>query len=114
MSASEYQGVVGVVEVTGYESFKLWEEFHKNRGVSWEEQRSGPLITVGKLDKRPVCIAPLVHTVNGKKIMFLEATSVLVDWNMIEKWLRINLPESAFNGTQLNKVDPINFASLIY
>ena len=109
---SEYPDVVGIVEVTNYESLCLWQEYHQKLGYTWEESRSGPIITVGHIDSHPVAIAPLVHVVNGKKILFVEATSVVVSWKLIDDWLYENCPK-ARNGTYLNKRDAMNFFSLI-
>lgn len=110
-----YKDVTAIVEVTSYEALCLWEKWHQQKGYTWEESRSGPLITVGHINERPVCIAPLVHVVNGKHIMFLEATSALVDWNMIEDWLRENVPSACTNnGTYLNKENAQNFHNLVH
>ena len=106
------EGVVGVVEATSYESMKLWETYHKEKGYSWVQNPSGPLVTVGWLmNDRPVCISLFCNTIKGHKILFLEATSILVDWEMINVWLKENLPKTAFqdNGVYVNKVTSSNF-----
>ncbi len=109
----DFTDVVGVVEATRYEELRLYEKYHIEKGYSWEQQRSGQLVTVGRLLDRPICIAPMVHTINGKRILFVEATSALVDWQMIEEWLIKNLPSSAFNGKYLNMTNACNFHNLV-
>lgn len=118
-----YKDVTAIVEVTSYETLCLWEKWHQQRGYTWEESRSGPLITVGYINNtdsppRPVCIAPLVHIVNGRSIMFLEATSAVVDWDMIETWLRENVPSACTRkgggNLHLNKETAQNFHCLVH
>ena len=110
-----YKDVTGIVEVTSYESFMLWKQWHQQKDYTWKESLSGPLITVGYIDGRPVCIAPLVHVVNGRSIMFVEATSELVDWKMIEDWLVENVPSACTrNGKYLNKENAQNFHCLVH
>lgn len=110
---NDYSDVVGIVESTSFESMCLWEKWHQQRGHTWVASTSGPLITVGYLDGKPVGIAPLVHEVNGKKIMFVEPTSLVVDWGMIDDWLRENVP-NARKGDFLNKQRAMNFHCLIH
>jgi len=108
-----YKDVTAIVEATSYESMCLWEKWHQQKGHTWIQSTGGPLITVGYINERPVCIAPMVHTVNGRQIMFLEATSELVDWKMIEDWLFKNVI-NARNGTTVNKVDAQNFHNIVH
>ncbi|MNY45814.1 hypothetical protein D3C86_1809450 [compost metagenome] len=72
------------------------------------------MITVGMIDGRPVCIAPLVHVVNGRKLMFVEATSQLVDWKLIDDWLYTNVPNARRNGLYINKVSANNFHNVVH
>lgn len=114
MTANNYEDVVGIVEATSFESLCLWEKWHQQKGYTWIESRSGPLITVGYVsDGRPVCIAPLIHVVNGKKLMFVETTSLVVDWDMIDEWLYENVP-NARKGKFLNKETAKNFHCLVF
>lgn len=95
----------------------LWREFKQYRpGKEWKQCLSGPLITVGKLDDRPVCISVFVHTIDDERIVFYEATSMVVDHQMIDNWFLEHLPDSAlkqYNLSQgdryLNRVDAGNF-----
>lgn len=108
-----YKDVTAIVEVTSYESLCLWQYWHQKKGYTWIESNHGPIITVGSIENRPVCIAPMIHVVNGRHIMFLEATSILVDWKMIEDWLFDNVV-NARNGTTVNKVDAQNFHCIVH
>ena len=103
--------VVGVVEATSYESSCLWKEYHKERKVSWEQGLGGYLQTIGHLDGHPVVLSLLVNKVKGYPILFMEPTSQVVDYVMVEGWLKANLPAAALKneGKYVNKVDAMNF-----
>lgn len=105
------EGVVGVVEATSFEKMKLWDQYKNEKKVSWVESGTGYLETVGTILDRPVCLSMFTNVVDGHKILFIEATSQLVDWVMIDEWLKENLPESAFqeNGIYINKQNAMNF-----
>lgn len=110
---NNYEGVIGIVEATNYESLCLWKEYHKEKGYTWVQQTSGSLVTVGEFGDMPVCIAPLVHIVDGKKIMFVEATSIVVHWLIIEEWLKNNVPSAVRDDGYLNKQNAMNFFNLL-
>lgn len=114
--ATYLSDVIGVVEATSYEKLMLWSE---NRGrdnpKTWEEGRIGFGETVGHLDDMPVCISVLVDRVDGHKILFLEATSRVVDHRMIDVWLAEHLPPSAFRDDEhehVNRTDSMNFHNI--
>lgn len=101
-----YLGVDIVVCISSsYESMALYKDF-KDMGFTYIQDRGGPLITVGHLDERPICIAPLIHTVSGVKILYVEATSGLVDWDLIETWIKLRVKE----GVHIHKC-PMNMFS---
>lgn len=111
--AKYMEGVVGVVDANSYESLALWREWHKDLGKSWEDSRGGYLVTVGHYMKRPVCLSMFVNVVDGHRILFIEATSAMVDHHLIDKWLKKNLPATAWanrgSGKYVNRVDSMNF-----
>lgn len=106
-----FEGVVGVVEATSYESMCLWREYHKERGMPWEADLGGYLPTIGQLDGRPVCLSLFVKKIDGHKLLFIEATSQVVDHKMIDEWLKANLPATAFQpgGEYINYQNAMNF-----
>lgn len=107
--------VVGCVEATSYEIMCLWNEYHKQRQLSWVPARSGRMPTIGVLDKRPVVLSLLINVVNGHPILFFEATSAVVDHTMVQEWLKLHLPESALksNGEYVKSVDAMNFHNVL-
>lgn len=100
--------VVGVVEANSCESMFLWERHHVQLKKPWVSNLSGYGVTVGELDDHPVHISLLINTVDGKRILFWHATSMVVDYRMIEAWLEAALPE-AYN----NRTDAINFSNIL-
>lgn len=110
-------GVVAVVDATSNEQFLLWEKYHHTRGVPWESSRFGLGQCVGRLDDRPVCISLCTAEVQGRKLLFVDATSEVVDHLMIDKWLYDCLPDTAFrNGDRqgyLNRTDAGNFFNVL-
>jgi hypothetical protein len=109
-------GVVGVVEATSYEIMCLWHEYHEQRKVSWVQGRGGGYLpTIGELDGRPVCVSLFVNTIDGHKILFIDATSQVVDHRMIDEWLKTVLPATAFQegGKYINYTNAMNFHNIL-
>jgi len=106
------EGVFGAVEATSFEKLCLWSEYNE-RKLQWEDSPFGILFKVGEVDSRPVYVSLTTAIVAGKKILFYNATSEIVDYNMIEEWLKDVLPESARQITGfVNKTDAMNFHNI--
>jgi hypothetical protein len=102
-------GVQGIVDATSNERHNLWEKWHyrpDGRKVSWDSNNSGLMERVGTLDNRPIVITLNTAVVNGKKILFVDPTSQLVDHKMIDKWIADNLPG-------VSRTDATNFHNVI-
>lgn len=69
------------------ETMTLYQEY-MDRKWSYVQDMSGYMHTIGHINDRPICIAPLIHKVAGLNVMYVEATSPLIDWDMIEDWAR--------------------------
>lgn len=106
--------VVGVVEATSYEGMCLWREYHQQRKVSWEQSRGGYMPTIGEVAGKPVVLSLLINRIGSRPILFMEVTSVVVDHSMVEEWLKLHLPPTAFKsgGKYINKVDAMNFHNI--
>lgn len=109
-------GVIGVVEANSFESLTLWEEYHQKRGRPWISGSSGPMIQVGEISGLPVCCSLLVNEIDGYRILFIDATSRVIDHKMIQDWLEANLPVTAFEDNdprkRLNSTDAMNFSNI--
>lgn len=107
-------GVIGIVEANSYELHMLWEENERSENPkSWKQDGGGPLVTVGHLDKMPVCISLFIVRVDSHKVLFFDATSQVVDYRLIDNWMEDNLPESARRKDGfINKSDAANFHNI--
>lgn len=103
------------VEATRFEQMCLWEKFNKD--CSWEQVLSGILPTIGKVklkkgrryEEMPVVVSLSWAVINGKFVMFYEPTSIIVDWSLVEDWLKKILPIAQQKEERDWKIDAINF-----
>lgn len=109
-----YKDVYGIVEANSFETLTLWQYWNQDKGYSWIQNNSGWLVKVGKLADKEVWISPLAHVVKGKKILFVEATSSVVDWEMIEEYLKKNVPSAIKENGFLRKENAGNFHNLVH
>lgn len=72
----------------------LYNDF-TSLGWDYKQDTGGPLITIGHIDGRPICIAPLIHEINSVRVLYVEATSALVDWTMIDSWVAARIRRGA-------------------
>lgn len=104
-------GVVGVVEANSYEKHMLWDENRRRaQPKTWTDDGCGLMQIVGHLAEMPVCISLFTAEVGQHRLVFVDATSQVVDHRMIDKWLSDTLPKSAFRKDgYVNKTDATNF-----
>ena len=109
------EGVVGVCQATHAERHFVWNSYHYDRGlVSWVSGGGGPGVKVGEIAGEQVWISLLVDVIEGQKILWVDATSQVVDHRMIEDWLKKHLPQSAFNDRgYINSTDATNFWNVL-
>lgn len=107
--------VVGVVEATNTEKFFLWKDYHSDQGrLAWVNSNSSTMIQLGKIDNMPVMMSMCIDVVAGHRVMFVECTSQVTDWRMVDEFLKKHLPQSAFNDRgYINKVDAMNFWNVL-
>lgn len=102
----------GTVEVvilvsSSCETMALYKDYKETK-MTYKQDMGGYMHTIGHINDRPICITPLVHVIDGVNVLYVEATSGLVDWEMIEDWVKARVPE----GTQICN-DPCNAISYI-
>lgn len=103
-----FLGADVVVEInSSYETMMLYKEFVE-KCMSYKQDMGGYMVTVGKLDGRPICVTPHIHTIDGVKVLYVEATSQVVDWVMIENWIKSVVKE----GTGIVS-NPINLMCVV-
>lgn len=89
-----FKDVEFLVEATYNEQHHFWVDYHYKPRTdsvevkSWECEGRGHMIEIGELDKRPICVSIFYGKLNGKRVMFYEGCSQVVDHKMIEDWLQ--------------------------
>ena len=105
-----FTDVYGVIEASREEYSYLYRTLKNSENFTVTENLSGVTVVVGTLMDRPICISIWNMTVNGKKVIMWEPTSMLVDYAMIEEWWDGNWPDKAYrdNGSRKNRSDASN------
>lgn len=96
-----------LVEANSFEKHTLWREWHEK--LTWQQENPGESVTIGHLDDRPVCVSFFWDTIGGKLICFYDAHSAVVDWTMINDWLRKHFTGRWDSGTRWAHTDAMNF-----
>lgn len=99
---------VYVVEATSYEKHALWlkhsstakEQRWGTGEYAWSGNGArGWWVEVGMLAGKPVTMELIFDTINGHTVLFYSATSRVVDYDMLEAWLRQHVPAYARHNT---------------
>ncbi len=103
------QRTFACVEATGYESLSLWQhhssQSDRPKGYKphqWVQDSLGFLQTVGTLADMPVAVSVFWATVDGKLVLFYEATSRVVDHEMVDEWIKKNTPTAVIRTNAMN------------
>lgn len=108
-------GAIGFCQTTTEELFGLWSRLveHRTPAVSWK-QHMGIGVTIGYIDDRPVHVLLRHVDVAGSKIIFYEATSTVVDYDMVRTFIELIAPPvSAYRNGRLNHSDTTNMVNLL-
>ena len=99
----DYNSVDVVVLISsGYDRAGIYKDL-TNDGYSYKQDFGGYLETIGYIEGRPICVLPLIHNIGGVNVLHVEATSQLIDWKMINDWVKNLVPK----GTDIFD-DPTN------
>lgn len=87
------------------------EKIRENRRhrVEWKEDSKGICIEIGSVDNRPVCVSFFTAKIDGKKVIFYEPVSQIVDYRMVREYLEKNFQMTHDNYTSWNHTDANNF-----
>ena len=80
----------------------LWAKYHDAWGVPWEEDSLGMWTEIGKVDKRPIVVSVHWANIAGRRVAFVEPTSMLVDYQMVEDWCSDVFPNAVAFGDENN------------
>jgi hypothetical protein len=105
------EGVVGIVEADYFSHQMLWEYNNREKMYSWIENLVGfmEIIPISTKPKKSMALSLRTAIINNQKILFVNPTSKYVDYDLINKWLLENVPESALKCNNLNMVNAMNF-----
>jgi hypothetical protein len=93
-----------IVKATHTESYYIWCLYAKDSPykyhpfasgspkVEWKHESVGFIHEIGKLGDKPVCISGFWSIVNGKRVLFIEMTSMYCDYTLLEPWIKENCP----------------------
>lgn len=81
------------VEANDFERQCIWEKYHDR--CKWEQDICGSFFQIGTLDNRPVTVCLDWVTIDGKKVLFYHSPSQVVDYKLVEEWIRKNALTSA-------------------
>jgi len=99
-----FKDVVSVIEATYFEQITLWGL--NNTKLNWKEDYSGLLIEVGLLNNMGTSICITFATILDRLICFYEPTSLVVDYRLINNWIKDNFKN-------ISKHDAMNFNNCI-
>lgn len=93
--AEIFKDVAYLVQASHEEYGAFWQHFshesphriYPSVCVQWQEISMGGSRCVGHIAKRPVWVEYSYAILDGKKVLFYDGMSELVDWKMIERWI---------------------------
>jgi hypothetical protein len=98
------------VEATHTEQFYLWKEYHE--GHQWVQDSEGFYKTIGFIKddtSMPVTVSFSFIEIHGKRVCFYEATSIYVDHNMVQEYIKSHYPVKWDNNMRTAMTDAMNF-----
>lgn len=99
-----------VVDATHEESFNLWFRWAEFYRVPWEQDTRGWMGQIGTVDKRPIVASVFWNMVGPSRVAFVEMTSQLADYEMMEQWERAVFPCMSTFGRHANAA---NFGNIL-
>ena len=68
----------------------------------WEQDSLGRLTKIGKIDKRPIVVSVFWANIADRRIAFIEPTSTLVDYDMVDQWCSTVFPNAVSFTNEAN------------
>ncbi len=78
------------IEADSYAYRMIWKEYKDK--YTFVQDSSGLAREIGRIGKRPIMLEFSWWEVNGHRVLFYSCCSQLVDWKMIEDWLKKYMP----------------------
>ena len=95
------------VEASNFERHCLWNTHHEQ--VHWKSCNAGYGVNIGKCAGMPVFVSVIFSVIDGHVVLFYEPTSQVVDWRMVEEWLKTTVPCTWKDNHWVGKADANNF-----
>lgn len=96
---------------THFEELSLWQQWHGK--IDWVQLNPGTIVTVGKIDGKPVAVEFHWCRLDGASVLFYNPSSMVVDWEKVRFWLRKNCCPRDKDGRR-NHCDAMNFHQCIW
>lgn len=88
MSEKDFKSVDIAVQISSSLETSTLYEIYCKRNWSFKQDMGGPLVKISEWAGRPICVAPLIHVIDGVRVLYVEATSALIDWDLIDEWIK--------------------------
>lgn len=102
-------GAYAIVEADDFAFHELWASYALDSsslrykpGVKWEPCSIGYTYQIGVVDGLPHVVQLSRATVNDKRIIFWEVTSVAANWDLAKDWVRAQCPPGVISTNAMN------------
>lgn len=83
---------VAIVVNSNLDKYHLYN-IAKEKGWSYKQDTGGHSHTIGRVEGKPVCVSPLIHVIEGIRVLAVEPTSGVVDFMMVDAWIKAQVGE---------------------
>ena len=102
------------IEADSYAFHQIWKEYFydvpkEKRKFNFVQDSSGRGLEVGRINKRPIVLNFRWWIINDRPVLFYGCNSQLVDWKMIEDWLKKYMPHLRHTSDATNAHNVLNF-----
>ena len=107
------------IEADSYAYHQIWKEYFysvppEKRKFDFVQDYSGIGVTIGPMRSHNGSQMPIVlqfnwWIINGHRVLFYHASSQVVDWGLIEKWLKKYMPHLKRTSDATNAHNVLNY-----
>ena len=97
-----FSNLHGIVEATSFEILCIYEKYHQGKKYSWEDLQLGTFFKIGEINDLPICFQITPTKINGKNILFYEACSRMVDYDIVDKFIAENYKSKNLKTNAMN------------
>lgn len=118
-----FNDLIYTVEADSFASHRLWTDYsneykdsfgekqgyHKNTRYEWKQDSMGFTHEVGCIKKLPIMFTFFFYNIDGYRVGFYDAHSLLVHHGMVKDWINKNIPRIHEGGARWGDCDAQNF-----